>query len=483
VTTFQEAGRVLDKSKWFEQTEYEPHLGQAAVHYDDHRHRVLCNGRRWGKTLLGGKEVEPCAFILNRLGQPQTGWIVGPEYQDCEKEFRIVFNTFKKLGIDKVSHKFLNNIDNGNMHIQTRWGFDLECRSAKHPETLTGEGLDFVLMVEAGRQKPKTWKEYIRPALSDKRGWSLHSGVPEGATETSLLYSLWQRGQSLTTSRGNRNPWRSWRMPSWTNTVMFPGGRTDPEILDAEEDLTEDEFARQYGARFVERVGRVMQEWDDEVHLRDLKFERSWPLYMGIDYGYTNPFVILWIQVDPFNNVYVIREHRWQLKDTMTIAQEVQVDPLEKHMLQLLVAFYPDPAEPDDTETLRRLWRKPARSNTGGELRTRLNLIRHHLKIHNQHLPDGHADKQPRLFVDRRCTQLAWEMREGYRWPEHKSETKSESENPMDKDNHGIEALGRFMKGYMEVVGDARHTIQKTAYIGPGRRKDIRNPSLRIGRG
>jgi hypothetical protein len=40
-------------------------------------------------------------------------------------------------------------------------------------------------------------------------------------------------------------------------------------------------------------------------------------------------------------------------------------------------------------------------------------------------------------------------MRTGYRWPEHKSETKNASENPMDKDNHGPEALGRFVKGHL----------------------------------
>jgi hypothetical protein len=36
----------------------------------------------------------------------------------------------------------------------------------------------------------------------------------------------------------------------------------------------------------------------------------------------------------------------------------------------------------------------------------------------------------------------------GYRWPYNKNEAKNDSELPIDKDNHGPEALGRFMKGY-----------------------------------
>lgn len=439
-------GRILRKDLYYKETGYEPHTGQALIHSDTRRHRVLCNGRRWGKTLLGGKETEPTAFVTNRLGEPQRGWIVGPNYDDCEKEFRVVYDTFKKLGIDTVSNKFLNNVENGNMHIQTRWGWDLQCRSAAHPETLVGEGLDFVLMVEAGRQKRRTWTEFIRPTLSDKRGWSLHTGVPEGPTDTSLLYHLWKRGQD-----SGKKAWKSWRMPSWTNLIVFPGGRQDPEILDAEDDLTVEEFRRQYGAEFVESVGRVMKEWDDDVHLATLDYNPNWPLYWAIDYGYTNPFVLLWIQVDPFDNVYVIEEQRWTYRDTHSIAEELKEHPLVRS--RKVVAMYPDPAEPDDTETMMKVLKIPARANTGGELKPRLSRIRRALKPMPEHA--AKADQQPGLLVNRnQCNELAWEMREGYRWPEHRSEIKNDSENPMDKNNHGVEALGRFFKGYFDIVGE-----------------------------
>lgn len=255
-------------------------------------------------------------------------------------------------------------------------------------------------------------------------------------------------------------------MPSWTNTITFPGGRNDPEILDAESDLTEDEFARQYGALFVERVGRVLQEWDDETHIRDLSYEPTWSLYAALDYGYTNDWVILWIQVDPFDNVYVIRERRWRMTDTETIAQECKVSGAEQHLLRIMNAFYAPPAEPDDTAVLQRVWGKSPRINTGGLIRDRIKLIRQHLKVQNMHLPEGHPDRQPKLFVDRRCTQLIWEIRQGWQWPEHQSEVKNDSENPLDKDNHGPEALSRFFKGYFSVVGERSSTRMSSASIG-----------------
>jgi hypothetical protein len=429
-----------------------PFPGQQRVHYNSTRHRVLCNGRRWGKTLVGGHEAEAMAFVKNFLGESCRGWIIGPEYSDAEKEFRIVHDSLKALGVDKVSSKFLNNTENGNMHIRTRWGFDLECRSARHPESLVGEGLDFVVMVEAGRHKRKMWGDYVRPALSDKRGWSFASGVPEGASEESLLYSLWNRGQDP-----SKKSWWSMRAPSWTNTIVFPGGRTDPEILEAEDDLTEDEFQRQYGAQFVDNIGRVMKEWDDDLHVTDIEYNRKWPLYAAVDYGYTNDWVWLWIQVDEWQNVYVIGEHRFNLKDTEEIARE---DFLYHPLLPKLVTLYVPPAEPDDTNILRRTLKVNTQANTGGEIKTRNSLMRSALKPRPFELPDGHPEKQPQLKVDRSCTKLIWEMRTGYRWPEKKAQVQNDSENPLDKDNHGPEALGRFFKGHMERVSPLRRARQ-----------------------
>lgn len=437
-------GGVLRKDIYFEETGYHPHEGQIQVHYDPHRHRVLSNGRRWGKTLLGGKEVEPTAFVRNRKGEAQRGWIIGPNYIDCEKEFRVVYDSLKKLGVDAVSSKFLKNTENGSMHIVTNWGFDLECRSAQHPDSLVGEGLDFVVMAEAGRLHRRTFTEYVRPALSDKRGWSLLTGVPELAVDTSLLYWGFKRGLEFATK-----PWRSWRMPSWTNNVIFPGGRRDPEILEAEDDLTEDEFRRQYGGEFVDRVGRVMAEWDDEIHLKRIRYNPDWPLYAAVDYGFTNFFVWLWIQVDTFGNVYVLAEHYIKQMDTERIATEV----LKPHpWIKKCAAFYPDPHNPDDTAILSRHLGIPARTGTGGEIKTRNAMIRTRLKPRPEHAPP--EEQQAQIVVDKdRCTHLAWEMREGYRWPEHKNEQKNESEVPMDKDNHGPEALSRFIYGYFSHLG------------------------------
>lgn len=38
-----EGGLVFRKDKYFELTGYSPHDGQRVIHYDNTRHRVVCN--------------------------------------------------------------------------------------------------------------------------------------------------------------------------------------------------------------------------------------------------------------------------------------------------------------------------------------------------------------------------------------------------------------------------------------------------------
>jgi hypothetical protein len=450
---------VLTKTKLFNEVwGYYPHAGQRDLHQDRTRFKVVRCGRRWGKTFFGGHEMATRALTPSPFdGSPTLGWVVGPNYTDAEKEFRIIYDDLRKIGLDKDAIRFVNNADSGSMHIKLSNGAEIVGKSAQHPEKLVGDGLDWVLMVEAGRHRRATWGQYIRPTLSDRRGKAVFSGVPEGSSDSSLLYHLYNRGQSERFSQ-----WQSWKRPSWTNDIVFPGGRQDPEILEAESDLTSDEFARQYGAEFTDKTGVVMKEFDEDIHLGDFNYDPSWATYMAIDYGFTNPFVILFIQVGPFGDIRVLREFRRTQLDTEEVCADLMLE--YPGLVRVCQMMYPDPAEPDDTRTMQRKLRIPAHKNTGGELKIRLALIRQSMKVNNLHLPVGDTERRPRLMIDRtHCTELIWEMREGYKWPEKKSETRSDSENPLDKDNHGVEALGRFFRGHYGKSGAGGGSYVATA--------------------
>jgi hypothetical protein len=121
-------------------------------------------------------------------------WIVGPNYDDGEREFRVFWNACKKLEIPMDRPGSYYDAKGGNMQVSLWDGaYVLEVRSSAHEDSLDGEGLNFVIMAEAAKMKEKVWHKFIRPALADKRGSSLWNTTPEGKN---WFYTMWKLGQA-----------------------------------------------------------------------------------------------------------------------------------------------------------------------------------------------------------------------------------------------------------------------------------------------
>lgn len=472
---------VLDS----EQVSWKPHPKQEEIVGSSARNRVVSAGRRFGKSDIGGHELVPEAFVgfsqrheLAKAGKRREFWIVGPEYSDSEKEFRVVYNTLKRLEMPFDHPGTYYNSEMGNLHISLWDGtFQIHAKSAKHPETLVGEGLHGVILAEAAKLKERVWTKFIRPTLADFEGWALLTSTPEGKN---WFYEQYQAGKDP-----KRTDWASWRCPSWLNPYVYKrktstrhvrvlqemlvdpkrfqkygdrnarelvdsmGFMIDPEILSLMEDLSEEAFNQEIGADFTEFVGRVFKEFDEEVHVGDFEFSRDpyWTTYAAVDYGFTNPNVWLLIQMGRWGEIRVIDEFYERNLTAQEFAQAVKDRGL---CPDSLVTFYPDPASPGDTKQMEQILKVRASGGTGGELKNRLDAIRLALKVpkHLRHLPPDHPDRKPQIMWDRRCKMSIYENQE-YRYPHRKDQAAdlNSHENPMKKDDHTPEALGRFFAG------------------------------------
>jgi hypothetical protein len=458
-------GKLLDVNKVFEKIEYQPHEGQRKIHNaaQRSRFRVVDAGRRTGKSKAGGSELVAPAYQayfkrdqLDPHDKRMEYWIVGPEYSDAEKEFRVLYNALKKLGMPFDHPGTYNNPLSGDMHISLWDGrYQVHAKSAKYPDNLVGEALHGVILAEAAKLKPSIWTKYIRPMLADYKGWALMSSTPEGKN---WFYDAWMLGNN---QKAEASEWWSIKMPSWANNIIFPGGRMDPEIRSMEADLTEEAFNQEIGAEFTDFVGRVFKNFDEVDHVKPLTFNPEWETYACVDY----PFVWLLIQVDHWKNVYVLGEIYGSHKRVDEVHTEIISAGLCPPQLRY---FYPDPAEPGDTRILEENLRIQSVGGTGGEIKDRLRLIRKHLEIprHLLHLPDEHKDKKPKLFIDPSCKNTIREMND-YRYPTTKNEAdRNDSELPMKKDDHAPEALGRFFRGYFGGVGEQGAPVVVSSSMG-----------------
>ena len=134
---------------------------------------------------------------------------------------------------------------------------EIRVRSADNPDSLRGEGLDFVVLDECAFMKEAAWIESIRPALSDRQGRAMFISTPKGRN---WFWRLFQRGLDE-----HDTEWAAWRFPTSDNPFI-----TDEEIEAAKAGLPERIFRQEYNAEFIEDAGGIFRGVMDRAILSPL---------------------------------------------------------------------------------------------------------------------------------------------------------------------------------------------------------------------
>ena len=401
-------------SEWFRRVGYQPHPGQVPIHASRARYRVAVCGRRWGKSArLAAHECE----LYLAAPVPSRVWVVAPTYEHTVKVFRAVYHHLVQ-GVWRGKPVVDGYRQSPNPRLKLVWGAVLEGKSADHPASLVGEGLDFLVVDEAAKiAERRIWEQYLQPTLADRHGRALFITTPEGFN---WVYELYARGQ------GADPDWASWRSPTWVNTAAFPGGSTDPEIELARRTLSSEYFRQEYGAEFTALTGRVYKEFDRQTHVLDglPAGHDAWVRYRSIDFGYVNPFCCVWVAADTDGRWYVYDEHY----RCGTYYQD-QADAIRQRGTTGFARTVADPADPQGIDQLGRfgvLCEKARTAKSAG-----IELVRERLKVQ--------GDGRPRLYVLRRCAHTIFEF-ENYRYP-HDGGGSPSTEQPLKKDDHAMDCL------------------------------------------
>jgi hypothetical protein len=435
--------RKETKQELFRKLGYNPHsLEQEQCHYSSARFKIPCCGRRWGKTTFGGNELTAAALDMEK---PEGYyWIVGPDYALGEKEFRVVYNNLvSKLKLGARIKKTYQPLQ-GNMSITMPWGTHIEVKSAERKDRLIGEGLDGVVMAEAATHDADTWEQYVEPALTDKRGWAIFPSTPKGYN---WYQGLWFMGQMP-----DFPEYESWRLPTWTNKAMFPGGYDDPEMARLRRKLPEIVWMQEYAADFVMYQGKVYTEFNPKVHVQDISYNPFWKNYLFFDYGFVDPFVCLDVMVDPMDNYYVWREYQVSGMTTWEHGKVIRNrDNPEGYHVD---GMFGDPRGPDEAATLGLILGPVISSAVPWKVA--VTEVKEQMKLQ----PDGTS----RFHIDGSCTESIRQF-ERLRYKQVQGERNAKEEQ-HDYDDHGPDAY-RYGVGQLAVVGQ-----------GP-RLSDIYNRSLR----
>lgn len=365
-------------------------------------------------------------------------WIVGPDYEQPRKEFEYIHDAFKALG-RKIeastprakSSPWWMRID-GIGEWQTKSSGQTG-GAMGNVMKLASEALDGVIMAEAAQQTLDVMLK-CRGRVAEKRGWVILSGTFESSL--GWYASYFTRWQTANPERG-----KSFSVPTWTNTAIYPGGRNDPEILALEATYPHDLFLERFAAIPCKPATLVFKEFDVATHVREeVTFDPERPVYLAVDPGYApGAYCVLAIQTGYSEHaeiVFVVDEvYRHEATGPEVIA-ECKERPWWKNVEGgvMDIAGRAHMAMKSQQEVWRdeaNLWLQSSKVP-----------ILDGIARHRTFLIDP-STNEPRLLHSPYCTNMIEEYAL-YRRPTDR-EGAPVNEIPIDRNNHAMKAIAYFL--------------------------------------
>lgn len=442
----------------------------------DKRGVLVTGGGQAGKSMVSEKFLLkrfPDDLIYHRsMGWPMPliYWLVAEDYSGTQREYEYLVSDLAAL---QWLHKARDKVDPGIIEIGGGPASEpvlaiVKTKSAKDYKSLRMEAPAGILGCEASQLEMIAY-DRLRERMAPHRAWMLLSGTVEMSFGWYVqLAKAWRFG----------NPNRqSFRLPSYSNTFIYPEGINDPEIISLREDLT----AEQFGERIegVERTisGLVFPEFNPDFHVQAVEFDANYDVQIWEDpgYGTESAHSILAVQIVD-NQVRVIDEiYKRGITTENLIDDFVTVAPWWKNVVMLVG----DPhygSQHHGTESVDDIWHgKTGFRSTGERV-----LVKPRIERTKTFLGPT-SDGVPRFLVAPHCKGLLSEAgmlpnpfnktEHPYRW---KTDRDGEimGNEPEDRYNHSWEAVGR---GLIVNFGNVARPTRRGLKVISFKRKRSRN--------
>ena len=338
---------------------YAPRVHQQQIHdlLDAKRFAVVVAHRRFGKTVSAINHLIRDA-VLNTSEAPRYAYIA-PTYSQAKRiAWDYLIKYVQPLGA-------VVNIAELRVDF---WGRRIQLYGSDNPESLRGQYFDGCILDEYGDQSPVIWTDIIRPALADRKGWTLFIGTPKGHNHFRELRD------------------RALKDDDWG---LLEFRASDTNVVDAKElhaariEMGEDKFRQEFECSFDAALegsyfGQIINQLEANNHIQTIPRDdicrtiTAWDLGMGdstsiwvaqiagseirlIDYYENNgvglDVYIKWLRDNDFNKAQHILPHDVRVRELGTGKSRLEV--LEDAGLEIRVA--PRMSVDDGIQAVRRL--------------------------------------------------------------------------------------------------------------------------------
>ena len=268
---------------------YSPRPQQKEIHslLGTHRFGVIVCHRRFGKTVLAINQLIKGALTCG-LERPRFGYVAP------------TFRQGKAIAWDYLKH-YANPIpgrdpNETELKVDFPNGGQVRIYGADNPDSLRGIYLDGVVLDEYGLQRGNVFTEVIRPALSDRRGWGLIEGTPNGKNQ------FWDIAELSKATDG----W-FFRAYKASQTGLIPKIELDA----ARAVMTPEEYDQEYECSFEASVkgaiyARELQDARDAGRITRVPYDPALKVDTIWDLGINDPTSIWFVQQTKAGEIHLI---------------------------------------------------------------------------------------------------------------------------------------------------------------------------------
>ena len=276
---------------------YTPRKHQALLHNKISKYRwsVLVCHRRFGKTVCMINHLIRSS-LLSKQKNPRYAYI-SPTF----KQSKSIAWDYMKQFTAKIPYTKFNETE---LRVDLPNGARITLLGSENSDGLRGIYLDGCVIDEYANVNSKLFPEIIRPALSDRKGYCVFIGTPQGMNNN--FYELYQHAQGA-------EDWFNYKAKASDTKIVDP-----EELVKAKEIMGEKKYQQEFECDWIANIegsiyNDVLVKMEDNKQLTRVPYDPSLPVSTSWDLGVADhSSIIFYQQLGRSINIIDYHEERGQ---------------------------------------------------------------------------------------------------------------------------------------------------------------------------
>lgn len=264
----------------------DPYELQLEIALNPAKRKVICAGRRVGKTIMAaGIAVGGDKWGNKGLLDGRKILLSSTSQDQADTFWDYITAWLSPLTSTKQAYK------NEVKRVIKYRGGEIKVKTGSEPDALRSKYADLLVLDECAFLDPRAWRQVGAPLLADTNGDAIFISTPN---RRNWFFELYVNANSDTSGQ-----WKAWNFSTHSNPYI-----TQQALNSLVSDMTDEDYQQEILAKFLEGEGAVFRRVD-EVCTADIREPIGADNYIyGVDWAQSKDFTCI-VVLDPRDNTVV----------------------------------------------------------------------------------------------------------------------------------------------------------------------------------